>query len=412
MPISTISAERIGRDLDLVAQFREPSSEPGFHRPTFSPSWKKACDYVAEQAQAVGCRIRRDAAGNLRASRVTPSPSHPVWLSGSHLDSVPGGGRFDGVAGVLVALELLRACPEIPLELIVFVEEEGTGFGTALIGSRLWTKSLTWADLEEIRSPKGQKFIDSALPFGLHRKRLETGNFGEPWQNYRGFVEVHVEQGSRLWKRNQSVAVVDAVNGRRQYRGTFVGTPNHAGSTRMEDRFDALSGAAELALALETLGRDLDAQSGAATLTMGSLDLFPNATNVIPGEARFTLDFRSRSAETLSEGDRKIRELLTQIGTRRGLKTGITEIENIAPQTFDPGLCRRLIGAGEKLGFPAEPMASGALHDACVLAPQLPSAMVFVASRDGLSHHPDEFSRTEDLAAACRLVAGALGESD
>jgi len=221
-------------------------------------------------------------------------------------------------------------------------------------------------------------------------------------------IEVHVEQGAGMGKKRLPVAVVTTVNGRKQYAGRLSGVANHAGSTAMADRFDALAGAAELVLALEELGRELEGRYGSATVTTGKLSVAPNAINVIPGAADFMVDLRSCSNDALASGDRSIRRLLSSIGEERRLGTEIECFESLPALPFDAGVCERLRRAAASLGIPLPDASSGALHDSAILAPFLPAAMLFVASRDGISHNPAEFSRAEDIAAAARIVAVAI----
>jgi acetylornithine deacetylase/succinyl-diaminopimelate desuccinylase-like protein len=176
----------------------------------------------------------------------------------------------------------------------------------------------------------------------------------------------------------------------------------------MADRQDALAGAAEFVLGLESLGKEFDALRPGSVLTTGALTVAPNAVNVIPGKADFMLDFRSPSNDTLASGDGSIRRLLSSIGQKRGLETNIHCFENLPALPFDPRLCDRLRRAGASLGILLPDASSGALHDSAILAPYLPTAMLFVASKDGVSHNPAEFSRPEDIVAATRIVAAAI----
>ena len=396
-------------DIEAIAGWSETDPAAGYSRPTFSAAWKRARDYVAGEAVRAGCSVRTDPAGNLHARPARLAWDEPAWLCGSHLDSVPSGGRFDGVVGVVVALELLRCRPGAAMELVVFAEEEGTTFGIAMLGSRAWAGTIDAGRLRKLQNRAGTDFETAGKPFGVEPDRISAEGFGFPLSGYRGMIEVHVEQGAGLWKKGFPVAVVTTVDGRRQYSGGLSGVANHAGSTAMADRFDALAGAAEFVLALEALGREIDGRIPGSTLTTGALTVVPNAVNVVPGKADFLLDFRSPSEEALASGDASIRSLLASIGKRRGLHAGIERFEDLPPVPFDSGVCGRLRRAGAGLGIPLPDASSGALHDSAILAPFLPTAMLFVASRDGISHNPAEFSRSEDIAAAARIVEAAIG---
>lgn len=399
-----IDAERISNDIDALARFSECDVTVGHSRPTFSRSWARARDYVIEQAQAIGCSHRIDAAGNVHIRHEALPWDAKVWLSGSHIDSVPTGGKYDGVVGIVCALEVLRAAHEsgnraLPLELILFAEEEGTTFGLGMLGSRAWVGALNEEQLAGVRNASGQSYLEAGAAHSVRPDRLGDERLRDGM--YLGFIEVHVEQGAALWNNNAPIAIVSAIVGRRQYRCTITGVANHAGSTSMSDRKDALVGAATCMLQLEGIANGLGDE---AVLTVGQIACKPNAINVIPAEVTFTIDFRSPSAELLRAGEDKIRHVIPQTCARRGLSHAIEITENAAPIDMNPPLCDRLENAVRTLGIAAPRTASGALHDAAILAPFVPTAMLFVASRDGISHNPAEFSRAEDIATAARVL--------
>ena len=235
----------------------------------------------------------------------TPGPSgwggrRPAWLCGSHIDSVPTGGKYDGVVGVVVALEALRASPDAPLELIVFAEEEGTTFALGMLGSRAWAGTLGPEELSALVNSAGLDFLSAGAAHGVNPKRIEAERFSPA--SYKGLIETHVEQGPALWKAGEPVAVVTAIHGRRQYRCRIGGTANHAGSTRMADRRDALAGAAQAVTALEALARELNQDVDHTVITVGRITVEPNAVNVIPGIVTFSIDFRSPSDAQLDAG--------------------------------------------------------------------------------------------------------------
>ena len=409
MQNTEISESRLSGDISAIAGWTETDPEIGYSRPTFSAAWKGALDHVIGEAERLGCSLMTDPAGNLHVRPAGLSWEVPAWLCGSHLDSVPSGGKYDGVVGVAVALELLRCRPAAAVELVVFAEEEGTTFGIAMLGSRAWAGTIDAERLRNLKNRAGVDFETAGARFGVAPGKIRAGSFGFPLDRYKGMVEVHVEQGSGLWKRGLPAAVVTTVNGRRQYSGSLSGVANHAGSTAMADRFDALAGAAEFVLALEGLGREIDGGNPGSTLTTGALTVSPNAVNVVPGMVSFMLDFRSPSDKALALGDASIRQILSAIGERRGLRTAIECFEDLAAVPFDARLCDRLRAGAAGLGIPLPDASSGALHDSAILAHCLPTAMLFVASKDGISHNPLEFSRSGDIAAAARIVAAAIG---
>jgi allantoate deiminase len=396
-----IQESRIQRDIERIAAFSECAPCVGHSRPTFSPAWEKAVAYIIQEAALVGAVAAFDPFGNVHIRR--PGRAGSVWLSGSHLDSVPTGGRFDGVAGVVAPLEVLRCQPQAPLEVIVFAEEEGTTFQRGMLGSQGWTGGLLASDLEQYKNSNGANYLSAGRPFGVDPTRMDSEKLVP--SNYCGFVELHIEQGNFLWKRGMAVGLVDRIHGRRQYHVRIEGTANHAGSTRMEDRRDALVGAAGMIEGLEQLAKKLCNQAEHTVITVGRLKVFPNALNVIPGTVEFTLDFRSPSDTTLSAGEEQIKELIEHHCDRRQLAYHWHQTEVIPPLNMDPELCHQASEAAHRLGIPLPRVSSGALHDAAILAPFLPTTMLFVASRDGISHHPEEYSQISDLVQATRILA-------
>ena len=468
MPKLIIHPDRISADIEAIAAFSEVPADVGHSRPTFGDAWRAATQYVIAQAQRAGCNHRTDAAGNVHIRPAGVPWEARVWLSGSHLDSVPTGGKYDGVMGVVVPLEVLRAAHDagrgdLPLELICFAEEEGTTFGIGMIGSRLWTAAPA-ADFEGFKNRDGNSFFKAGAAYGVDAQRLADDQVSA--DAYIGFVEVHAEQGRAMWDAQQAVAVVTAINGRRQYAVTLTGEANHAGSTRMRDRRDALAGAAEVMTMLEQFAAS---RNDATVITVGQINARPNAINVIPGEVTFTIDFRASCDFVLRDGDAQVRKLLADVAGRRGVKCACRQTESLSALPMDAGVVAALQraaravraasgdsasgDAGEQAydgpnvrtgqssvkpdaskinsaavdlpkaanatGDPAtvssaesDPaevslpqVASGALHDAAVLAPVLPTAMLFVASDGGISHNPAELSRIQDIAQAARVLA-------
>ena len=403
-----VDTGRLARDIEAIGGLSEAPPSTGYSRPTFSPSWRRARDYVAREAEAAGCHTRIDAAGNLHARPAGLGGESRAWLCGSHVDSVPTGGKYDGVTGVVAALELLRTAPAIPVELIVFAEEEGTTFGLGMLGSKAWTGALGPGDLAALHNAEGRSYLEAGADHGVDARRLAAERF--PASAYRGMVEVHVEQGASLWRTGEPLAVVTAINGRRQFLCVLEGAANHAGSTTMDDRRDALAGAAECIRYLESLARDLRAgDSDNTVITVGRLDVHPNAVNVIPGRTAFSIDFRSSSDEVLDRGEERLRSRLGRFAAGRGLAIVLERTESLPVVPMDGGVCERLREAGRRIDARLPDVTSGALHDTAILAPLLPAAMLFVASKDGISHNPAELSRVEHIALSVRVLGEALG---
>jgi OHCU decarboxylase len=413
MSIEPIRSERIAADIEAIAGFSESPPEIGYSRPTFSDAWRAARDYVIAEAEAAGAEHVIDAAGNVHIRHRSVGWDRPAWLSGSHIDSVPSGGKYDGVMGVVIPLEIIRARPDLPLELVVFCEEEGTTFNLGMIGSRAWTGAVDVESLGRLTNREGQTVLEAGAPHGLDAERLRAAADGAgelQWtdridpRRYLGLVEVHAEQGVSLWDAGVPLAAVDRINGRRQFEVTVTGQANHAGSTGMRGRRDALAGAAEMISTVEALGLELDDELPYSVCTAGTLSVTPGAANVIPGEATFTVDMRGQEEALLERGEVALRERVGEIAARRDLEHHVRRSEHIAPSPLSQEIGRALQAAAAELGLEVPIRPSGALHDAAIVAEHVPTAMIFVASREGVSHNPAEFSATEDIAQAAAVL--------
>lgn len=403
-----ISVNRIHNDIVMIAGFSETPGE-GATRPTFSTAWRQARDYVIGQAELHGCHTRIDGAGNVHIRQRRLSFDARAWLCGSHVDSVPHGGDYDGVAGVVLPLEILRAAFEcerpVPMELVIFAEEEGPTFGLGMLGSRAWVGELSADELSKLFNQQGESYLQAGHPHGVRPDRVEDDVL-QP-TGVIGFIEAHIEQGPGMWRRDQRLAVVRAIAGRRQYRCTVVGEANHAGATAMSDRRDALVGAGEMVVGLESLAK----QTGqGAVMTVGRLVSLPNAVNVVPDRVEFTIDFRAGDNDTLDATHPLIDALIRSVARRRSLGAELVQTEHAPAREMDAALVKRVSEAAAREGvFDVPVTVSGALHDSAILSPHVPTVMLFVPSRDGISHNPAEFSRVEDIAVAARVVARVVG---
>ncbi len=379
----------------------------GHSRPTFTAQWAAARDYVVEQAARAGCKHRIDAAGNVHIRQKAISWDSRAWLSGSHIDSVPNGGKFDGVAGIVVPLELLRAASDagttLPLELIIFAEEEGTTFNLGMLGSRAWCGTLVEEALCALRNRHGQDYLEAGAPYGVDASRIESDRINP--DHYCGFIEVHAEQGPAMWEQSVPVAVVTAINGRRQYIVTIAGQANHAGSTPMSYRKDALAAAAGVMASMEACAKAMAEEQPGTVLTVGRMTVEPNAINVIPGKVSFSIDLRSSTDAMINQCDGVLRGIIAGICDERRLAHEITETESLPARPMHPAVIQAIRNGARRAGVDTMGQTtSGALHDAAILSFCVPAAMLFVASKDGISHNPAEFSRVEDIATAARIV--------
>ena len=398
-----INPKRISHDIETIAGFNETKPAAGYSRPTFSPAWKNARDYVIAEAEKAGCKTRIDAFGNVHARPKNLDWNSQIWLSGSHIDSVPTGGKFDGVAGVVCPLEVLRSANEakqiIPLELIVFAEEEGTTFGFGMIGSRMWTGDTNPEEIASFLNADGKNYLQAGAACGVRPEAFQDDRFNPA--HYRGLVEIHIEQGPAMWEKKVPVAVVAAISGRKQYKIELKGVANHAGSTPMSYRSDALTAAARIITGLEKMAAKISPETVA---TVGRIECEPNAINVIPGLVRMTVDLRSPAEDDLKAAHEGLLQMISESPARDAT---FVKTEDQPIVAMDSDLVDRLQLA---MGTATPTTISGALHDAAILATHLPTAMLFIASRDGISHNPQEFSRIEDIATAAAVLAKLVKE--
>jgi allantoate deiminase len=345
-----------------------------------------------------------DAAGNWHAALPSSSPDAPTFIIGSHLDTVPDGGKYDGLLGVVLGLvlagELKQAGAALPyrLEVLGFTEEEGVRFGVPFIGS---LSALGQADdLLEMQDREGVSVRRAMQAFGLDDARLPeavlTGPEAVLTRKYLGFLEFHIEQGPVLEAAGEPLGIVSALVGHHRLRITFTGRANHAGTTPMNLRQDALMAAAEWMLVAERLAQD----TPGLVATVGRIQAFPGASNVIPGRAELTLDLRHQDDTLRATKLSELQTALHEIGTRRGVQVQAEVLTVIPAVPLDDALKAGLHAAVAQAGLIAPELVSGAGHDAMIMARAMPAAMLFLRTPGGLSHHPDEAVAEQDVQAA------------
>jgi allantoate deiminase len=348
--------------------------------------------------ERAGMRVEVDAAGNLRGVYAA-APDRPRLLIGSHLDTVPDAGAFDGILGVVLGVALVdlldRASWPYSIEVIGFSEEEGVRFGIPFIGSRALVGQVDAALLDR-RDARGASVREAIAAFGLEPNRLPDARSDAAL----GYLEFHIEQGPVLDALGLPLGVVTAIVGQTRARVTFTGSANHAGTTPMTARRDALAAAAEwIGLVEAEASRVAD-----LVATTGRLDVSPGATNVVPGLAVASLDVRHVDDDARRVAVERLLTAARSIGERRGIEVATSIDLDQASVPMDTALTERLAAAVARAGSRVHRMPSGAGHDAMVLAPVMPTAMLFVRSPGGVSHHPDERVDEADVAAA--LAAG------
>jgi len=351
---------------------------------------------LAKWLVAAGAETRIDAAGNLRAFYVAEEPSAPRLLLGSHLDTVPNAGTYDGVLGVVIAVALLenlerRRLP-FGIEVVGFSEEEGVRFGAPFIGSRALVGRLDEAFLD--CQDRNKISIRTAIKdFGLDATEIPNAMISEDTLAY---LEFHIEQGPVLDSLGLPLGVVEAIVGQTRIEFVFVGHTNHAGTTPMHLRHDAVVGAAEWIVAVE---RAAQSEPGLVA-TVGQIEAVPGTTNVIPGEAHASLDLRHPSDEIRLRAAKVLTELAEEIAERRGLTVQKSKLLSQAAVEMDGFLVGEIENAMRVAGCQPRRMVSGAGHDAMILAEKVPAAMIFLRSPGGISHDPAESILLEDVAKA------------
>ncbi|TMV82087.1 M20 family metallo-hydrolase, partial [Thioclava sp. BHET1] len=325
-------------------------------------------------------------------------------LMGSHQDSVRHGGRYDGIMGVVLPLVALRRLGaeglRLPfaVEVLAFADEEGVRFPTALMGPRALADTFAPEALD-LRDQDGIALARALRSFGGDPAQI-AGLARAP-ATLLGYVECHIEQGPVLERAGLALGTVTAICGIERHPVVLSGEAGHAGTIPMALRRDALTGAAEIALALETLARETEG----LLATVGEMHILPNAVNAVPGEARFTLELRHPEDPRREEAGAEITRIAREIAARRGLGIEIHRSYAQAATPCDPQLSERLEEAARQVTGRAQRLASGATHDASAMAALCPVAMLFTACRAGLSHHPEEYASPEDMAAAVATLA-------
>ncbi len=381
------------------------SSQPErLERVYLSPEHAAANELVAQWMREAALSTWQDAAGNQCGRREGTTDDLPALVLGSHIDTVPDAGRYDGMLGVLIAIEVANRLRDITLpfalEVVAFGDEEGTRFGTALLGSRAFSGTWddAWWDLDDER---GITLREAFIDFGLDPARL-PGAFRRP-ESLAGYLEVHIEQGPLLEDADRRLGVVTSIAGARRFELTLTGKAGHAG-TPYERRRDALVGASELVQAVERISIERGVIG-----TVGKLEAFPGGVNVIPGRVEFSLDLRADTDRARDEAVQEIEESAREIALYRGLGFNSVEIYRADAVECDPGL-RAAIEAGIRSTGDTEPMPiwSRAGHDGMAVVAATPIAMLFLRCEGGVSHHPDEAVTVEDVAAAVDAFEAAV----
>lgn len=398
---------RLSEDLERLAEFS--SDGPGTTRLAWSPEHLQSLDWLGSRTKEAGMTTGLDAAGNLIARWGQHLPGSAVAL-GSHLDSVPAGGRFDGALGVLGALaavELLRErgfTPARPVWLVAFMDEEGARFGESMLGSRAFVGEDLSSYLAR-RDSDGVSVAEAMRAAGLDSAAIGSA---AAIDQVGAFVELHVEQGRVLADAGIDVGVVTAIVGLLQASVEIRGQSDHGGATPMPGRRDALVAAARMITAL----RDWARGESQVTATIGSISVQPGAYNVIPGQCRFSVDLRAADEAGFEAAPARLEDLVRRLAEEESVEASISLTDRIPPAPLDPELIDLIEAAAEAEGASHMRLPSGAGHDAQVLARRVPAAMVFVPSHQGISHSPNELTAPEHCELGARILARLVEFAD
>jgi len=403
-----LSVKRIKEDLEKLAHFTATPGK-GVTRLAFTEEEIKARKYLEEQMQLASLEIHTDTAGNIFGRKAGRNNDLPVVMFGSHIDSVVHGGAFDGAAGVVTALEIMRVIHEenistsLPLEMVVMTEEEGGRFGSGVWGSRAMIGNVSEDEIYRGKDKKGSSKAQAMESFGIdpttvHEAARKKGSI-------RAFLELHVEQGPVLEQKVVDTGIVDSIVGIRTFFVTIWGNADHAGTTPMTYRKDALTGASRVIAGIDPIVRN--AGKGAVG-TVGMLNLEPGAFNIVPEKVEFSIDLRCSDGETIDSVAQKIKQDLEQVCGDLDLKYQWEEKLSVPPVIIDHEIIDIFIKAAEEKKISIHVMPSGAGHDAMVMASIAPVGMIFVPSRNGKSHCPEEWTDYDKLAKGVELMLGAV----
>jgi len=409
-----VDATALRQRIEALSLFGRPSGGAfgdGVSRVAYSDADVAGRRYTIDLMRAAGLDPRVDPAGNIFGRRAGTDASLPSILFGSHIDSVPNGGNFDGDLGSLAALGALEALVAAklrtrhPLEMVVWSAEEGVAFNRGLNGSRIVAGDVKASDMDQIWN--GMTRADAIRKIGGDPGRIMEAV--RPHGAHHCYLELHIEQGGTLERQGIPVGVVEGIVAIDRHEVTVTGFANHAGTTPMPDRQDALLAASHLTIAVRQI---ISSEPGRQVGTVGRLDVTPNAPNVIPGIVRLTIELHNLSAERLTRFAERIRLRAIEIARDTNTSIEFTSTNHNAPANAAVEVQRAIERSAGQLGLPSQRLPSGAGHDAQMMAQLSPMGMIFVPSVRGISHSPLELTRWEDCARGADVLLGAVLEMD
>jgi allantoate deiminase len=400
----TISSDRVGQRIERLAQIGK-ISDTGVCRLALSPEDREAVEVVRGWMEEAGMTVRLDGFGNLIGRLPGRNPEAPAVMLGSHIDTQPYAGRFDGIIGVVGAIEVVQTfadrgvVPEVSVEVASFCDEEGCRFNKGLFGARGILGRLEDGELERT-DKNGVTRREALLEFGGDPERFEESQY-VPGQ-VSAFLELHIEQGPVLESLDRPIGIVTGISGPLWWTVDLHGFAGHAGSVPMGLRRDALVGASKIVLGLQALATS---EPGAPTVgTVGSMRIFPDSRNIIPEHVQFTIDLRDIALSRRDRLEKQLRSLIDSVAEEHGLHVEIREDTNSEPRYCAPRILDTIRAAADEMGLNAPELMSGPFHDSLAMSYYCDYGMIFVRCKDGISHNPKEFSSQEDIALGTELL--------
>lgn len=405
-----VQLERIIKDMEYINSITATSGN-GSTRFSYSAEDRKVRDYLIEIMECLGLDIKVDGVGNIRAKLYDQeNKEFSSIMIGSHIDTVPNGGKFDGLTGVITALEVMRVLKENnikskrPIELVIFAEEEGSNFNITLLGSKMLTGDYTIEDLKRIKSDKGVSSYEVMKDFGLEVDNMPREVL--QMDEVDSMIELHVEQGGVLDKQNIPIGIVEAIAGMKTLRVKVKGISNHAGSTPMNLRSDPMAASSELIIHIKNAACMKAFSTTVATV--GKMQVIPNKTNVIPKEVEFFVDIRDVKKEGIEIVQNAILNKAKEVSAEHGVSIQIDEIG----KSDVVHLSKRVIDVLEEVAKSNKieymKINSGAVHDSVMLTGITDVGMIFVPSIGGYSHCPEESTKYDDIKIGCELLLQAV----
>ena len=402
-----IQRERLVKDFEAMAQLTAPGE--GINRLAFTDADWAGRQYIIDRMTDAGLSVEIDDFGNVIGYKIGKKPDLPVVVVGSHTDSVPNGGNYDGVVGVLSAIEVIRSIIDDGYEhdhtiaVVSFMCEESGRFGNATLGSKAMRGELTLQDLHRLVDKQGISLYEALKGRNLNPDGIETMAYKRP---VKSFTEIHIEQGKVLEHEQKTIGIVTGIAAPERFYVTIRGNADHSGATPMNLRHDALCGASKIILGIEEIASMQEEPPVVGTV--GVVEVTPGAMNVIPGAVKLGVDIRSISKVARNSVVTLVKEFIDITAEKRGLSYTIETIAQDHPVEMHPAMIREIEEAVKSVGVEYMTMPSGAGHDAMHWAEAVPTGMIFIPCRDGISHNPAEFAEMDDIVTGAEVLDKVL----